>query len=82
MEDFARFSGNSIRKSLMSINSFARNSRARMAAPILWALGIFWFFSAGENLHAHKIPRFRGGGILGFGWGEVPILFLWVQGFF
>ena len=27
-----------------------------------------------EKLHAHKIPHFRGGGILGFG-GEGPILF-------
>ena len=31
----------------------------------------------------HKIPRFRGGGILGLGGGrEVPILFLWARGFF
>ena len=32
-----------------------------MAAPILWAPGIFWFFLL-ENSRAHKIPRFRGGG--------------------
>ena len=32
-----------------------------MAAPILWAPGIFWFFLQ-ENPHAHKIPPFRGGG--------------------
>ena len=32
-----------------------------MAAPILWAPGIFWFFLL-ENPHAHKIPPFRGGG--------------------
>ena len=31
-----------------------------MAAPILWAPGIFWFFLL-ENPHAHKIPPFRGG---------------------
>ena len=32
--------------------------------------------------HVHKIPRFRGGGILGFlGGGGVPILFLWARGF-
>ena len=31
-----------------------------MAATILWAPGIFWFFLL-ENPHAHKIPRFRGG---------------------
>ena len=31
-----------------------------MAAPILWAPGIFCFFLL-ENPHAHKIPPFRGG---------------------
>ena len=39
--------------------------------------------SAGKA-HVHKIPRFRGGGILGFflgGGGGVPILFLWARGF-
>ena len=52
-----------------------------MAAPILWAPGIFWFFLL-ENPHAHKIPPFRGvcwgfleGGV------EVPILFLLAWGF-
>ena len=39
-----------------------------MAAPILWAPGKIAFFLQ-ENLHARKIPRFRGGGILGFGGG-------------
>ena len=33
-----------------------------MAAPILWAPGKIAFFLQ-ENLRAHKIPRFRGGGI-------------------
>ena len=46
-----------------------------MAAPILWAPGIFWLFLQ-ENLHAYKIPRFEG--FLGSFWrgvvGEVPIL--------
>ena len=54
-----------------------------MAAPILWAPGIFAFFLL-ENPHAHKIPPFRGG-VLGFsrrGGVEVPILFLWAWGFF
>ena len=35
--------------------------------------------------HVHKIPRLGaggGGGILGLGGGEVPILFLWARGFF
>ena len=31
-----------------------------MAAPILWAPGIFGFFLL-ENPHAHKIPPFGGG---------------------
>ena len=55
-----------------------------MAAPILWAPGIFGLFLL-ENPHAHKIPPFRGGGgVLGFfrrGGVEVPILFLWARGF-
>ena len=36
-----------------------------------------------EN-HAHKIPRFKGGGVwvLGGGGGGVPIFFLWARGFF
>ena len=57
-----------------------------MAAPILWAPGIFWFFLL-ENPHAHEIPPFRGGGggfwvFLEGGGVEVPILFLWAWGFF
>ena len=36
-----------------------------MAAPISWAPGHFWFVLQ-ENLHAPKLPRFRGGGCLGF----------------
>ena len=40
---------------------FVRNSGPEMGAPILWAPGIFAFFLQ-ENLHVHKIPRFRGGG--------------------
>ena len=39
-----------------------------------------WDFVAlsAENLHAHKIPH----GDLGRFGGEMPILFLWVRGFF
>ena len=52
-----------------------------MAAPILWTPGKNAFFL--QETHVHKIPRFRGGGILGFfGGGGVPILFLWARGFF
>ena len=56
---------------------------SEMAAPILWAPGIFWFFLL-ENPHAHKIPPFRGGGFWVFleGVVEAPILFLWAWGFF
>ena len=48
-----------------------------MAAPILWARGIFWFFLQ-ENPHALKIPRFFWGGVVGFleRGGEVQILIL------
>ena len=35
-----------------------------MAAPILWAPGIFWFFLL-ENPHAHKILLLGGGGCWG-----------------
>ena len=55
-----------------------------MAAPILWAPGIFWLFLQ-ENPHAHKIPPFRGGGVLGFfrrgGGGSANFIFMGV-GFF
>ena len=53
-----------------------------LAAPILWAPGIFWLFLL-ENPHAHKIPRLRGGGawVCGGGGVEVPILLLWAWGF-
>ena len=46
-----------------------------MAAPILWVPGRNEAvlqekpFVLQENLHVHKIPRFRGRGILGFGGG-------------
>ena len=39
-----------------------------MAAPILWAPGIFGLFLL-ENPDAHKIPPFRGGGSGFFGRG-------------
>ena len=35
----------------------ARNSGPEMAAPILWAPGVFWFFLLG-NPHAHKNSSF------------------------
>ena len=51
-----------------------------MAAPILWAPGIFWFFLL-ENPHAHKIPPFRGGGFWVFlegGGGSANFIFMGV----
>ena len=52
-----------------------------MAAPILWAPGIFGFFLL-ENPHAHKIPPFRGGGGRGFfgegGGGSANFIFMGV----
>ena len=61
---------------------FARNSGAKMAAPLLWAPGIFALFLQ-DNLHARNIPRFRAGGVFWvFLGGGVPILFLWARGFF
>ena len=48
-----------------------------MAAPILWAPGKIAFFLQ-ENLHAHKIPCFRGGGYFGFflGGGSADFIFM------
>ena len=50
-----------------------------MAAPILWAPGILWFFLL-ENPHAHRIPPFRGGGGFWFflegGGGSANFIFM------
>ena len=53
-----------------------------MAAPVLWAPGIFWFFLL-ENPHSHKIPPFGGGclGFLGRG-GSANFVFVGVGIFF
>ena len=50
-----------VRKSVVSIKFPPVILGPEMAAPILWAPGIFWFFLLGKNPHAHKIPPFRGG---------------------
>ena len=62
-------------KFLMSVNDSPAILGPEMAAPISWVPGTFGLLQ--ENLHAHKIPPFRGGGVfwvLGFG-QEVPIIF-------
>ena len=50
-----------------------------MAAPFLWAPGIYWFFLL-ENPRAHKIPPFRGGwwGFLEGGGGSANFIFMGV----
>ena len=55
---------NLIRKSLISVIFPPAFLGPEMAAPILWAPGIFWLF-CWKTRHAHKIPRFRGGGGVG-----------------
>ena len=49
--------GSGIRKSRMSIIFPPVIPGPEMAAPILWAPGIFWLFLL-EHPHAHKIPLF------------------------
>ena len=54
---------------LVSVKFLSAILGPEMAAPILWAPRISAFFLQ-ENLHVHKIPRFRGGGgVLGLGGG-------------
>ena len=63
----------------MSINFPPVILGPEMAAPILWAPGIFGFFLL-ENHHAHKIPPFRGG-VMGFlegGGGSANFIFMGV----
>ena len=65
----------------MSIKFLSAILGPEMAAPISWTPGKCVL--SAEKTHVHKIPRFRGGGILGFFLGgEVPILFLWAREFF
>ena len=55
-----------------------------MAAPIVWAPGIFWFFLL-ENPVPVKSLVLEGGGVVGFlegGGVEAPILFKWAWGSF
>ena len=64
----------------MSIKFLPAILGPEMAAPILWAPGIFWFFLL-ENPRAHKIPPVMGGGVLGFfrrGGGRADFIFMGV----
>ena len=66
------------RKIPVSAKLFARNSGARNGcANFIWAPGKIAFFLQ-ENRHAHKIPRFRGGGILLFWGGSADFIFMGV----
>ena len=67
----------------MSVKFFARNSRAgNGCTPILSAPGDCVDLSAGKPSMPIKV-LVLGVGVFGFwGGGEVPISFLWVQGFF
>ena len=56
----------------------ASNSRAGNGCANFLGAWDFWFFLQ-ANLHAHGIPNFWGGGVLGcfWGrWGKVPVLFV------
>ena len=64
-----------IRKILVSVKVLSAILGPDMGAPILWSPGIFAFFLQ-ENLHVHKIPCFRGGGILGFWGGTADFIFM------
>ena len=65
----------------MSIKFLPAILGPEMAAPILWAPGIFWFFLL-ENPDAHEIPPFGGGGgVLRFfrrGGGSANLIFMGV----
>ena len=65
------------KKTLMSVIFLPAILRPEMAARILWAPGIFWFFLL-EKPHAHESPRFRGvwGFLEGGGWKWQSIFFM------
>ena len=66
-----------VRKILVSVKCLFAILGPEMGASILWTPGKMRSFgSFCRKTHVHKIPRFRGGGILGFGGGGgVPIYF-------
>ena len=69
-----------IRKILVSVKFLSAILGPEMAVPILWEPRFYAFFLQ-ENLHVHKIPRFRGW-YFGLGEGEVPIFYLYGRGDF
>ena len=71
-----------IRKSLMPVIFPPAILRPEMAAPILWAPGIFSSFCRKTPMPIKLLVL--GGGGVGFEGGgvEVPIMFLWAWGFF
>ena len=72
------------RKSLMSVDFLPATLGPEMAAPILWAPGIFWFYLQEKASTPIKFLVLGGGGILGswvfLGGRGAPILFLWARG--
>ena len=68
-----------IQKILVSVKYLSAILGPEMGAPILWAPGIFAVFLQ-ENLHVHKIPRFRGAFWVGGG-GSADFIFM-ARGFF
>ena len=65
----------------MSVKLVSAILGPEMAASILWTPGKNAFFLQDKPMSI-KFPVLEGGGILGLGGGEVPILFLWTRGFF
>ena len=63
-----------IRKILVSVKFLSAIRGPEMAAPILWTPGKMRPFCRKTNVH--KIPRFLGGGILGFGGGSADYIFM------
>ena len=74
------FKSQTIRKILVSVKFVSAILGPEMAAPVLWTPEKMRSFC--RKTYVNKIPRFKGGGILGLRGGEVPILFLWARGSF
>ena len=64
---FQKSKGWRIRENLVSVKCLSAILGPEMGAPILWTPGKMRPFC--RKSHVHRIPRLRGGGILGFGGG-------------